>query len=324
MTRLKDGKLSHYTWRDGLINAPVHVLHEDRAGNLWAGTSKGLSCLRAGKFVQEAPQEHFTNRTVRAIFEDHEGRLWFGTENGLSCWHNGQFTNFTEKDGLSSNVILSLYEDAEHDLWIGTIGGGLNRWRRGKFAAYTTKQGLFRDNVLVVLEDNYGYFWMSCLDGISRVRKAALNALDSTGGGPVRAVSYSRLDGLTSVQFNGVAQPTGWKSRDGRLWFCTTKGLVAVDASIPVNEAPPPVIIEQAVVDKRPFPVAPSSRPVGGSGRSPSNAPEPLLRVVRDHGELEFHFTALSYQMPEKDRFKYMLEGVDAEWNDAGPQRTAN
>ena len=146
------------------------------------------------------------------------------TENGLNCWKSGQFTNFTVKDGLSSSVILSLHEDAEHDLWIGTWGGGLTRWHQGKFSSYTTAQGLFSDNVLALLEDDSGFFWMSCPEGISRVRKADLAALDESRSQTVHAVSYGRLDGLISVQFNGVGQPAGWKSRDGRLSFPHDQG----------------------------------------------------------------------------------------------------
>ena len=325
ITRLKDGKLTHYTWRDGLLNAAVRVLHEDRGGNLWIGTSKGLSCLREGKFIQGIPQQRLAGRIVRAICEDHEGCLWFGTETGLGCWKDGQFTNFTVKDALSSSAVLSLHEDVDHDLWIGTWGGGLNRWRKGKFSCYTTKQGLFSDYLLAIVEDDCGYLWMSCPQGLSRVRKAALVALDEKKSDTVHAVSYGRLDGLMSVLFNGVAQPAAWKGRDGRLWFPTTKGLLAVDADIPVNEAPPPVVIEQVVVDRRPIALAAVSRPASASARPPPApaAAEGALRVMREHGELEFDFTALSLQLPEKNRFKYKLVGVDEDWNDAGTRRAA-
>ena len=52
LTRFKDGRMTHYTWKDGLINAPVRVIHEDRAGALWLGTSRGLCRLQNGKFTR--------------------------------------------------------------------------------------------------------------------------------------------------------------------------------------------------------------------------------------------------------------------------------
>ena len=40
-------------------------------------------------------------------------------------------------------------------------------------------------------------------------------------------------------------------------------------------------------------------------------------------GELEFHYTALSFAVPEKNRFRYKLAGVDPDWMDAGNRRVA-
>ena len=40
-------------------------------------------------------------------------------------------------------------------------------------------------------------------------------------------------------------------------------------------------------------------------------------------GDLEFHYTGLSFVDPERVRFRYMLEGFDREWIDAGTRRTA-
>jgi signal transduction histidine kinase len=40
-------------------------------------------------------------------------------------------------------------------------------------------------------------------------------------------------------------------------------------------------------------------------------------------GKLDFQFTGLSFEAPEKIRFRYMLEGFDKEWTDAGTRRAA-
>jgi len=47
------------------------------------------------------------------------------------------------------------------------------------------------------------------------------------------------------------------------------------------------------------------------------------LFIPPGRGELEFKYTALSYTAPEKNRFKYRLEGLDADWVDAGNRRAA-
>jgi ligand-binding sensor domain-containing protein/signal transduction histidine kinase len=319
LTRLKDGKLTHYTWKDGLINAGARVIHEDRAGNLWIGTSRGLSCLREGKFKNYTIRDQLAGNAVRAICEDHAGNLWFGTETGLSRWKNGRFVNFTTREGLSDNTVIALYEDAAQDLWIGTGGGGLNRYRDGRFRSYTSQQGLSSDEIFEILEDDQGWLWMSCSKGVFRVLKKNLDDVDQGKKRRVACIAYGKTDGMESAQCNGLAKPAAWKTRDGRLWFPTSKGLVMVDPkTIKINQTPPPVYIERALADKKPL-------LRDGLAVNPS-APEdtdPPAQIPPGRGELEFHYTALSFQTPEKSRFKYKLEGVDLDWRDADTRRTA-
>jgi len=54
-----------------------------------------------------------------------------------------------------------------------------------------------------------------------------------------------------------------------------------------------------------------------------THSPTYPLTVPPGRGELEFHYTALSYTVPEKNRFKYKLEGFDSDWVEAGTRRTA-
>lgn len=322
LTRLKGDTLTHYTWRDGLINAAVRVLHEDRAGNLWIGTSKGLNCLRDGKFSAfTVTNNNLAGPVVRALCEDHLGQLWVGTEDGLSLMLDGSFTNFTVESGLSSSVILSLCEDAKGDLWIGTAGGGLDRRHNGHFTSYTTKEGLFSDNAFDVEEDEYGYFWISCLKGVARVRKSDFDAFDRHEIKSIAAVAYGRLDGLLGVVCNCTSKPSGWKCRDGRILFPTTKGLVAVDSTIQVNRTPPPVVIEQLVMDNRTMDLVAPSPANGGAIRWPTR--HGAIQVPPGRGGIEIHYSALSLQLSEKNYFRYQLDGVDSDWVDAGSRRVA-
>lgn len=313
LIRIKNGKFTRYTGKDGLITAAVRVTLEDRSGNLWIGTSRGLSCLKDGKFT--TIQEPFPNSIFRAICEDHAGNLWFGTEAGLSCLKDGKFTHFSTNNGLSSEAIMALYEDHDQNLWIGTDGGGLMRFRDGRFTAYTTQQGLYNNSVLEVLEDDHGWLWISSQRGIFRIRKIDLDAFDQGTVKVISCIAYGRADGMESTMCNAVAQPAAWKSRDGRLWFPTTKGVVAVVPDIKINETIPPVVIEELIADKHIV----SPDPAFAKDRNDSSP----IQISPGHGELEFHFTALSLSAPEKNRFAYKLEGVDREWIDAGARRAA-
>jgi ligand-binding sensor domain-containing protein/signal transduction histidine kinase len=318
LTRLKDGQLTHYTWKDGLPKAGLRVLHEDGQGDLWIGTSGGLSCFRSGRFTNYTVKDGLCGDSVRAICEDDQGRVWFGTDGGLNCWQGGHFSGYTSRQGLKDNAILALHEDKEHNLWIGTAAGGLNRFRDNRLSAYTSREGLFSDEIFEILEDDEGWFWMSCSQGVFRVRKKDLDALDHDPGEHVASLAYGKSDGMESAQCSGAAKPGGWKTSDGRLWFATSKGLVTVDPKTTrVDLAPPPIYVEQLVADRRVV------TNLGCQVMEPEDPPG-SVRVRPGRGELEFHFTALSLQAPENSRFKYKLEGLDADWVDSGTRRVAH
>jgi ligand-binding sensor domain-containing protein/two-component sensor histidine kinase len=322
LNRFKDNARNLFPRQPGLIDAAVRVIHEDKQGWLWIGTRRGLNILKDGKFETYTPSAGLAGNDVTAICEAADGSCWIGTDTGLSCWREGKFTNFTTHQGLSANYVNALYQDSNHTLWIGTRGGGLNRYRAGKFSAYTTREGLFSDEVYEIVEDDFGNFWMSCRKGIFRVSKREFDDLDRGESKVLSCTAFGKADGLASVQCNGVSKPAGWKSRDGRLWFPTIHGIVAVDSTIKPNPRPPPVLIEEVIADKRPV----QSPKPSLQDRDTSLVETAVLDAVTippGHGELEVRYTALSFEAPEKNRFRYMLEGVDSGWEDAGAERVA-
>jgi signal transduction histidine kinase/ligand-binding sensor domain-containing protein/CheY-like chemotaxis protein/HPt (histidine-containing phosphotransfer) domain-containing protein len=295
LNRFKDGKFTTFTTKDGLSNNSVLSIFEDKDGSLWIGTQGGLNRLKDGKFTK------VSNDYVFKLYEDKEGSLWVGTSGGLNRLRDGKVTSFTTKDGLSHNFVASIYEDQEGSLWIGTRGGGLNRFKDGKFTVFTAKDGLFDDLAFQILEDDQANLWMTCNKGIYRVSKKDLNDFANRSINSITSVAYGMADGLLSNECS-----SGLRSRDGRLWYATDKGVAVIDPnSIKLNQLPPPVAVEKVIVD----------------GKSVS--PREKLEATPGAGQLEFHFTALSFLVPEKVRFKYKLEGFDKEWIDAGTRRVA-
>ena len=310
--RIKDGQRTLLTQQAGLLDAAIRAVHEDRHGTVWIGTSRGLNMYQRDAFQTYTAANGLAGNFVWAILEDHAGNIWIGTDAGLSRWEGGHFTSFTTREGLSHNNVDALYEDAEHVLWIGTRGGGLNRYQGGKFTAYTTRDGLFNDEVYEIVEDDFGYFWMSCRKGVFRVSRKELEPSGRQAGKPLACTAFGRADGMASIQCNGVAKPAGWKAADGRLWFPTIRGVVVVEPRIKTNERPPPVYIEDVLANGQPL-----------QTNSLAASQSLSLTVPPGHGGIEIRYTALSFQAPRKNRFRYFLEGVDAGWVDAGGRRAA-
>jgi ligand-binding sensor domain-containing protein/two-component sensor histidine kinase len=311
--RLDQNACQHFTAKQGLTGGAVRVVCEDRSGNCWVGTSRGLYRLDGERFRPFGAEHGMGEEAVAAICEDGEGNLWVGTGNGLWRLRDATLTKFTTANGLSNNNTGALYADPEGSLWIGTSGGGLNRFKNGRFTAYTARQGLFSNSIYEILEDDHGWLWMTCQRGVFRVNRTDLDRLDRGTAATFSSISYGKADGLASEVCSMVAKPSAWKSRDGRLWFATTRGVSVIDPNSPIKEdrSPAPVVLERVIADKRPFP-AEDTMPVA----SP-------IRIPPGQGDLEFHYTALSFGVPERNRFKYRLEGVDSEWVEAGSRRVA-
>jgi ligand-binding sensor domain-containing protein/signal transduction histidine kinase len=309
LSRYRNGRFTRYSRAEGLENDTVLSLLEDRAGTLWAGTrSGGLHRFERGRFRALTTADGLTSNDIRYLAEGRDGTLLIGTRGGgLNRYRDGKFTALTKAQGLSSDLVLSVYEDAAGTLWIGTFGGGLNRYRDGKVTVYTTKEGLLDDVVFQILEDGSGNLWMSSNHGVSRVSLRDLEDFAEGRIASVRHVAYGLADGMRSAECNGAHQPAGWKARDGRLWFPTIKGVAAIDpGTFAVNEVPPPVVLEQLLVNDKPVPTTGD------------------VEVPAGRQKLEFQYAALSFLAPEKVQFRVKLEGFDEEWVAAGTRRSAH
>ncbi len=249
--RFDDGRFSTWTTAQGLSSNNLFSVLGDRAGNIWLATlGGGLNRLRDGTVTVFTTRDGLPDNDVVTLFEDRAGSVWIGTRSGgISRFTDGRFTTWSTKNGLPSNHILSFFEDRTGAMWIGTHGGGLTRLKDGKLATITTSQGLFDNLAFQILEDDQGDLWMSANKGLYRVSLNELNAVADGRASMVTSFVYGVADGMLSRECNG-GSPAGWKTSDGRLWFATVKGVVAIDPKRRVRQ-PPLVAIEQVTVDQR-------------------------------------------------------------------------
>lgn len=257
------------------------ALYEDRLHRLWVATNRGVACFDHGKWsVYPRTNQSDVRTSVRAIYQDRRGDMWFGTYGaGLEGLHDGKITGFRTALGDYNNRAWCIHEDAEGVFWIGSQNGlnrfvppGMHESRAPKsegrekpegqsprseapgqkrFFTFTTEQGLGDDVINNIQEDDFGYLWLSGIKGIYRVSRKELNEVATGKRAQVDPVAFGEADGMLSSECNGGDyQPAGGKDSRGRIWFPTTRGVVMIDpASIERNDVPPPVVIEQVVVD---------------------------------------------------------------------------
>ena len=307
LTSFKDGRAQTYERRDGLLSENVRGVHVDRAGRLWVGTLGGLNLFEGGRFKAYTMAEGMPHNNVLLVHEDRAGRIWVGTPAGLArLREDGRFEVFKTAEGLGSDIVIAAHDASDGSLWFGTVGGGLARFKEGKFKTVGASAGLGDDTVTRILEDEAGNLWMGSTRGVLRAKLSELNAVADGAARTFTCVAYGKADGLPTTDCSGGTQPAGWRARDGRLWFPTSKGVAVVDpARLNRNSVAPPVVIESLVVDREARPLSEDLTLQAGS------------RAV------EFHFTALSFVDPARVRFRYKLEGFDRDWVDAGTRREA-
>jgi ligand-binding sensor domain-containing protein len=250
--RFENNYLTIQTDAKALGLGNIFVITEDRAGNLWVGGQKGLRKFSNGELQRFSTAEGLPHQTVQVITEDREGNLWFGTLGGLAVLRmDGKIQSFTEREGLASNHVRAIYIDSDGVLWIGTYDGGISRFENGKFTNYTTENGLYNNGAFQILEDARGNFWISSNLGIYRVSRRELNEFAAGQKSFITSVSYGKADGLLSLEANGGKQPAGVKTRDGRLWFPTQRGVAVINPNeISYNPLPPPVVIENCLLER--------------------------------------------------------------------------
>jgi hypothetical protein len=304
--RLKDGKVTAYTPRDGLAGPGVRCVLQDRRGDLWVGTETGLSRLRGGRFTSYHTRDGLAHDCVFALHQDHGGDLWIGTPRGLSRYRGGAFTAYAAAQGLPAEQVFAIHGDAHDALWLAT-DRGLVRCRDGHFTPCPLRDPVFNGFLWAVVDDRDGNLWLTSNRGVARVPRAGLEAFVRDGTRPVGCTHYTTADGLPSPDCSGTTSPAAWRAADGRIWFATSRGAAVVDPSrLRRNGVPPAVVIEQVVIDKRPVaPGGPASLPPG-------------------RGDLEVRYTGLSFTAPERVSFQVRLEGYDPDWVEAGGTREAH
>lgn len=302
----RNGMTAWLTVADGLPSNSIFALYRDRAGTIWIGTDNGLAAWQNGSIVVHDGSLHDMHAEVRAILRARDGTLWLGTTSGLFHYVNGRFTAYTSANGLPHDYVRAIYEDAEGTLWLGTYGGGLARFREGRFKAFTTADGLYDNVVSSIIEDAEGNLWMSCNRGVFRVSRRELDEYAAGRTARIRSIVYGRMDGMLSTETNGGFQPAVTRTRDGRFWYPTVRGVAVIDPARALqNPVPPLVVIEGVAVNGRRQDMR----------AAPALGPGPV--------DVELTYSGLSFTAPDAVTFRYRLDGLDEDWHEAGTRRTA-
>ncbi len=345
MIALRDGRVSPTEIIKGLPGEVVRSMLEDHVGRLWIGIDASLFIYEKGKFTSVtlpngsppgmvfsiAEDSHndiwITHRgsppalirirdgrvtellapptvpSARELVADLTGGLWMGPrEGGLARYQNGRLERYpfdAGPDGYGARQVAITPEG----FVLGALGVGLMVVRDGRAQVLTVRNGLRCDSINGVVLDGRGYAWLYSECGLTSV---AMSDLEKWWTQPDLVINARTLDALDGVRPGRAPFQIAARSTDGKLWFANGLNLQMLDpASEVANPIPPPVHIESVKADRTAYSTVENLQ---------------LPALSRD---LEFDYTALSFVLPQRVRFRYRLEGYDADWTEAGTRRSA-
>jgi diguanylate cyclase (GGDEF)-like protein len=287
--------------RPGELKSPVvRSLLETRAGSIWVGTERGLAEYRPKGNPRLVSARDGPDASVVVLRESAAGDVLLGLERGgVVRRHEGVFTR--EKWAEPLGPIRDLVEDDRGVLWVA--GVGLGRMQSGRLTRFGAAEGFADRRIHALLFDSTGSLWMSTNTGIYRARRNELDAFARGSPTKPRFEQFLESEGSPAAEGNGGSQPAAWRTRDGRLWFATIRGVAGIDP-VAASQAEPPTVarIRKALID-------------GGDVRRGAVLPVGVRRI-------EFEYTALRLTAPQQLRFRYRLDPVDTAWSDAFSRRS--
>jgi signal transduction histidine kinase/ligand-binding sensor domain-containing protein len=297
------GSFREITKQDGSALGMVMSIAEDPEHNIWvesAGPPGTLVLIRDLKVRQQFPAPAMP--LARKIVADRQGGIWLGLTRGdLARYRDGQLNTFTF--GHHANTRVRAIIAASDGSILGATAFGIVGWKNGKQEILTVQNGLPCNTVNTLISDDAGNLWLSAECGLIEIPKQEMQLWWEH---PETRLSLRVLDILDGMEPGWAPFNASTKTPDGRLWFTNSSLVQVIDpAHIPENALPPPVDISALVADRRAY------------------LPDSAIRLPPLTRGLEIDYTALSFVVPQKVRFRYMLEGHDVAWQEPGTRRQA-
>ena len=300
-------KVVHLTTADGLASDVIRALYVDSKGKLWAGVgNSGINVLYNGKIESINTGNGISHDQVLCFLEDSKGRMIVGTNGGgINILDEGKIKWLTTLTGMPDNIVLTLHEE-EGMIWAGCAHGGLALIENDSVNIISEADGLYAAGILQILEDRNGRMWLSSNKGIISFPRNELIAYNDKKGDILHPLVYGIPEGMLSSECSGHVFPAGCISSENRLFIPTPKGLAELNAEdITPNSGKLQVILTQVLVN--------------------NTETDPFSPLVLDPGmvDIEFDYTSPSFLNPTQIQYKYMLEGFDHFWINAGSRRQA-
>lgn len=309
---LRTGSIKAYTHSRGIPNTicsnDVLCIYKDRKGEIFVGTSWGLCRYNPAADNFMTITNIGSMISVVDIYEDMYNNLWIATSNsGVFSFNtvNGHWKHFQhereDSTTITNNSVITLFEDTKGTMWFGTNGGGLCSFdsKTEAFIEFDPQNNLLPNKVIYSIEqDQSGDFWISSNAGIIKIN-------------PVTKTQFRQFTINDGLQGNQFMARSSLKSSGGKLYFGGINGFNVFQPERFIdNTYIPPVYITD-------IKLAYQSDEQEVKKLLQLNKPLYMADKVTlsyEDNSFTIRFVSLSYEDPAKNRYSYILKGVDKEW----------
>ncbi|WP_298735029.1 hybrid sensor histidine kinase/response regulator transcription factor [uncultured Chitinophaga sp.] len=318
MDFFSNGKITHYRHDDNnpnsLANKTVWKIYRDQRNNFWVGTlGGGLDRFDPGNNIFYHNHVNLPNSVhsnfISAMTEDADGNLWIGTAYGIDVLDKakGIFVHYlAATHQLGNDNVSSLLRDARGNIWAGTRDGlSVFDPQTQRFHTFRMADGLPDNNIMCILEDDAHHLWVSTTNGLSKI-----TVKQSPGGIAIHCRNFDEEDGLQGRAFNINA---ALKLRTGELAFGGADGfnIFRLEDIQQHKEAPPLVFTSLQLFNK----TIGVNEKLHNHVILPAALPETEeIRLRYNENDFSIDFAALSFVNADKNRYAYMLDGFNKEW----------
>ncbi len=285
-------------------------IFEDSERNLYVGSFIGLDKYDRKKRTFTRFPYPIIQDGVLSMLEDSRGNLWLGTYTGLSFVDKKAYTvinyvhDFNDEKCAVPDICYDFCEDSKGQIWIGA-GKGLFRFNREnqQFIRYQTGEGLANQYITGIVEDREGNLWLSTGQNILKMSDA-INL-------PAKPnyINFGIHEGVKGL----------FLSKSGEIYFGGNYGLnVLSTEDITQNPYPPPIVLTKLKIFNKDVIIRKEGSPL-----EKHIAETPKITLTHEQSVFTFEFAALNYIFPEKNKYAFIMEGFEKEWNYVGNQRSA-
>ncbi|UXH76781.1 sensor histidine kinase [Roseateles amylovorans] len=305
LTRLAGGRTERIDLPAG-TSTEVQALAQRRGGDLWVSLMRtGVFRRRSGEWTANGGVAALPRMPAITLATDASDRLWLGYMEGRVAVLDGdRATVFEDGNRLPIGNVTALYGRRGH-VWAGGEFG-LAVLDGSAFRTVTLHSGASFNSVTGIIETAAGEVWVNSSRGITHFSAAEVRRVAQDPDYRPRGETFDTLDGVEGGAARLRPLPTAVEGTDGRLWFLTSAGLYVIDPPrLPRNTVPPRLHIDSLTLgDQRLQPGRDITLPGGTTA-------------------FRIGYVGLSLTLPEKVSYRYRMDGVDTDWQDAGNRQEA-